>query len=263
MLYYMIKLDFVITCLGLFLIIIVALIIGNANTTEGFEFIGDFNTKMTILKSNMNEINKYLTAADIEESKKMWKKIEEHTYVNNQTSIPSTNINYDEENDFLLALNNFQTQIYSIPNINKPTLKEFQQKNLIIVNEINDIVMDNMNNHNLPIELRKLLGKIWWNCTKIQQLISDNKLASDFKNAYKSVTYYITDRAFIMESSDIANTQNSYTKIQYLSFIKILREKLNLVYQNDKKAMSESDKQILDFDLANLESYMNTGKFIK
>jgi hypothetical protein len=114
----------------------------------------------------------------------------------------------------------------------------------------------------LPVELRKLLGKIWWHCTKIHKLISDINLATDFKNSYKSVTYYVTPSAFIIESSDIGNTKNNRTRQQYLSFINILREKINLVYI-DGKAMSESDKKILDFDLASLESYMNTGKFLK
>lgn len=258
----MIKLDFVITCLGLFLIIIVALIIGNANNAEGFEFIGDFNTKMTNLKSNMIEINKQLTAFEIQQLTNLWKDVEKYTSVNNPTSTQIININYDENKEFLLTLNKFQTQLDLIQSTNKPILKELQKKNIGIVNDINDMVMDNMNNNNLPIELRKLLGKIWWNCTKIHKLISVNDLAKDFKNAYESVTYYVDDRAFIMESSDIGNTKDNYSKTQYLSFVKILREKINLVYQNDKKAMSDSDKQILDFDLARLESYMKTGKFM-
>ena len=122
------------------------------------------------------------------------------------------------------------------------------------------MIMDNINNNDLPVELRKLLGKIWWRCTKIYKLVSDINLATDFKNSYESVTYYVTPNAFIIDSSEIG--KNNHTKKQYLSFINILREKINLVYI-DGKAMSESDKQTLDRDLANLESYMNTGYFLK
>ena len=259
----MIKLDFVITCLGLFLIIIVALIIGNLSNTEGFEFIGDFNKKMEIFKSNINKINAYLTPAEIQNLTNLTKNVEKYTSTNKPTSISQININHDEEKDFLLALNAVQTQIDLVPSTKKPILQELQKNNRIVVNDINDIVLDNLNNRNLPVELRKLLSKIWWNCTKIHKLISDNNLAEDFKNAYKSVTYYVTPRAFIMESSDIGNTANSHTKVQYLSFVKILREKIDLVYKDHKKAMTDDDKETLARDLANLESYMNTGKFIK
>ena len=262
MLYCMIKLDFVITCLGLFLIIIVALIIGNANNAEGFEFIGDFNKKMADLEFNVFEIKKHLSDAEIQQLTDLWKNVKKHTSKHNQTSTQIINIDYDEYKEFLLTLNKFQTQLDLIQSTNKPILKELQKKNIGIVNDINDMVMDNMNNNNLPIELRKLLGKIWWNCTKIHKLISVNDLAKDFKNAYESVTYYVDNKAFIMESSDIGNTKDNYSKTQYLSFVKILREKINLVYQNDKKAMSDSDKQNLDYKLARLESHMKTGKFM-
>jgi hypothetical protein len=258
----MIKVDFVITCLGLFLIIIVALIIGNVSNTEGFEFIGDFNTKMANLKSNMNKINVHLTAAEKDNLTNLLKNVDKYTSTNKPTSISQININHDEEKDFLIALNAVQTQLDLVPSTKKPILQELQKNNRIIVNDINDMVLDNLNNRNLPVELRKLLGKIWWNCTKIQKLISDKNLAEDFKNAYKSVTYYVTPRAFVMESSDIANTSDSHTKVQYLSFVKILREKINLVYL-DGKSMTESDKQTLERDLSNLEAYMNTGKFLK
>jgi len=256
----MIKVDFVITCLGLFLIIIVALLIGNVDNTEGFEFIDDFNTKMEILRSNIIEIKTHLSNAEKQNLTDLWRDVKKHTSKNN---LNHRNIKYEEDKEFLLALNMFQKQLDSIPSTNKPRLTQLKKNNIIIVNDINDMVMDNMNNKNLPIELRKLLGKIWWHCTKIRKLVSDNNLATDFENSYKSVTYYVTPSAFIMESSDIGNTSDNHTRQQYLSFINILREKINLVYQNDKKAMSESDKQILDFDLASLESYINTGKFLK
>jgi hypothetical protein len=260
MLYYMIKSDFLITCLGLFLIIIVALLIGNADNAEGFEFIGDLNTNMNNLNNNMNAINAHLNPYQLKQLTDLRKIINNHTYRNNRNQI---NIKHEEDKDFLLALNNFQMQLDLIPSTNNRTLKNLQRKNIKIVNKINDIVMDNINNSNLPLELRILLGKIWWHCKKIRKLISDRTLAKDFKNSYKSVTYYVTPKAFIIESSDIGNTKKTHTREQYLSFINILREKINLVYQTDKKAMSESDKLILERDLANLESYMNTGKFLK
>ena len=256
----MIKSDFLITCLGLFLIIIVALIIGNADNTEGFEFIGDFNKNMNNLNNNMNAINAHLNPYQRQQLTDLLKIINDHTSRNNRNQL---NIKHEEDKDFLLALNNFQIQLDLIPSTNNPTLKKLQRKNIKIVNKINDMIMDNINNNNLPVELKELLGKIWWHCTKIKKLISDRNLAIDFKNSYKSVTYYVTPSAFIIESSDIGNTKKNHTKQQYLSFINILREKINLVYQNDKKAMSESDKKILDRDLANLESYMNTGYFLK
>jgi hypothetical protein len=256
----MIKSDFLITCLGLFLIIIVALIIGNADNTEGFEFIGDFNTNMNNLKNNMNAINAHLNPYQRQQLTDLRKIINDHTSRNNRNQL---NIKHEGDKDFLLALNNFQIQLDLIPSTNNPTLKKLQRKNIKFVNKINDTIMDNINNNNLPVELRKLLGKIWWHCTKIKKLISDRNLAIDFKNSYKSVTYYVTPSAFIIESSDIGNTKKKHTRQQYLSFINILREKINLVYQTDKKAMSESDKQTLDRDLANLESYMNTGYFLK
>jgi hypothetical protein len=207
----------------------------------------------------MTAINAHLNPYQRQQLTDLRKIINDHTYRNNRNQI---NIKHEEDKDFLLALNNFQIQLDLIPSTNTPRLKELQKKNIVIVNEINDMIMDNINNNNLPVELRKLLGKIWWHCTKIHKLISDINLATDFKNSYKSVTYYVTPSAFIIESSDIGNTKNNHTRQQYLSFINILREKINLVYI-DGKAMSESDKKILDFDLASLESYMNTGKFLK
>lgn len=253
----MIKSDFIITCLGLFLIIIVALLIGNVDNAEGFEFIGDFNTKMGNFNYNVNEIKKQLPPAQSQHLTDLQKSINAHTSRNNINQI---NIKYEEEKDFLTALNNFQIQLDLIPSTNNKQLKKLQKRNINIVNKINDMIMDNINNNDLPVELRKLLGKIWWRCTKIYKLVSDINLATDFKNSYESVTYYVTPNAFIIDSSEIG--KNNHTKKQYLSFINILREKINLVYI-DGKAMSESDKQTLDRDLANLESYMNTGYFLK
>ena len=83
------------------------------------------------------------------------------------------------------------------------------------------------------------------------------------------MTFYIEPSAFIVDSSDIANAKNIYARKQYLSSVKILRERIDLVYQNDiakkesEKAMKESDKQKIESDLSNLESYMNTGKFAR
>ena len=59
---YMVKLDFVIICLGLFLIIIVALMIGSNDTLEGFAnkeeyYKTNFNTYYDKLKSEFKNIN--------------------------------------------------------------------------------------------------------------------------------------------------------------------------------------------------------------
>jgi hypothetical protein len=258
------KPDFLIICLGLFLIIILALMIGNYGKSEGFEFIGDLNANFAKLGNNITQIQKHLDKTQSQNLNDLIMEI--NKYINYGSS---ANIKFDKESSFLTALNIFQTQLELIPSTNKKELQDLQKSTGIIVNNITTLVNENVKNDSLPLELRKLLGQIWWNCTQIQSSISDRELAKDFKNSYNGVTFYIEPSAFIVDSSDIANAKNIYARKQYLSSVKILRERINLVYQNDvgkkesDKAMKEKDKLKIESDLSNLESYMNTGKFAR
>ena len=98
------KPDFLIICLGLFLIIILALMIGNYSKSEGFEFIGDLNANLAKLGNNITQIQKHLDTTQKRNLNDLIMEI--NKYINYGSS---ANIKFDKESSFLTALNIFQT----------------------------------------------------------------------------------------------------------------------------------------------------------
>ena len=257
----MAKPTFIITCLGLFLIILVALIIGSeSSNVEGFEYLTDLNNQLKYLKRNSNDLIAILNS--LNQTKKS--NDVQNSITNIQSFISESDISQiisGKEPDFLKALEDFRIYVsdISVQN-NKKTIRQLKKKINKHIFKITNIVNDNLNNYNLPIELRQLLGKIWWDCTKAYDLISDDndKLADEFKISYEMVTYYLSPKTFIIDSSNIGNPNDEVNK-GYVYLIDSLLTNIDNVYNKEPSAMV--DRSIIETDLDNLKTYVKTGNF--
>lgn len=256
----MAKPTFIITCLGLFLIILVALIIGSeSSNTEGFEYLSYLNNQLKYLKQNSDELMAILNSLDQTEKSNEVK----YSIENIQSFISESDISQiisGKEPDFLKALDDFRIYVSEISVQNNEIIRQLKKKINTDIFKITNIINDNLNNYNLPIELRQLLGKIWWDCTKAYDLISDDndKLADEFKISYEMVTYYLSPKTFIIDSSNIGNPNDEVNK-GYVYLIDSLLTNIDNVYNKEPSAMV--DKYTIETDLDNLKTYVKTGNF--
>lgn len=253
----MAKPTFIITCLGLFLIIVVALMIGGSSNIEGFEYLKDFNEQFDDLKKNSNDLidifnnlKKTQNSDDVKDS-----------IANIQSFISESDISQiisGKELEFLKALEYFRIYVSEISFQNNDEIKQLKSKINKNIYKITNIVNDNLNNYNLPIEMRQLLGKIWWDCTKAHDLISDDKLADEFKISYEMVTYYLSPKTFIFSANSIGKPEDEINK-KYAHLIKSLEDTVKKVHNKEPSAMA--DKSTIETDLDNLKTYVKTGNF--
>ncbi len=264
----MVNPDFVITCLGLFLIIIIALIIGNSHEVEGFEYIKDFKTYFNNLSKRVNNLKYKLTKIekkDINQTISTLYNIGILKFISKNNIIQ---IEPGKEQDFLNgldALNKYISDDSSINMINDTKIKNNVQNMKKDIRKLTHLVTDTINNYNLPIELRQHLDIIWWDCTQIYDNIKNNtnfekKITDEFKMSYELVTYYLSSKTFIIKQTDIGKPQYQANE-KYIYFIKVLKDKLNIIYEKDKTSITSDNKNKIEVALYNLKGYIETGKF--
>jgi hypothetical protein len=252
------KPDFIITCLGLFLIILVALMIGRSINIEGFEYLNDFNVEITNLKTNSINLINFLNSSKNDKISS-----DVNNLLTNVKAYVSeadiAQINSGQEVVFLNALEDMRKYISNISIINDNSFKNLKQQINGNIFKITNIVNDNINNYNLPIEMRQLLGKIWWDCTKVYDLISDDNLANEFKISSEMVTYYLSPKTFIF-SAEYIGKPNDNANTKYVYLINSLEDKVEKVHQKEPSAI-DSNKSTILTDLSNLKTYVKTGTF--
>ena len=134
----MMKPDFVITCLGLFLIIVVALIIGNPSEIEGFSYSQDFETNYVNLNNYINNIKKYSNQTQKSSIDTLWNEIAKH--VSNTCTNGITYIIFGREQQFVDALNNIDNYAKLI-NINVKEVRDLQSSIANAIAEIKEIIV--------------------------------------------------------------------------------------------------------------------------
>ena len=247
---YMVKLDFVIICLGLFLIIIVALMIGSNDTLEGFAnkeeyYKTNFNTYYDKLKSEFKNIN------DVKQNFESSVAVYINTSKKNVDSIIS-----EKETDFIGALINFNKFVNDNLQISKEKKGNINKNIFNLLNLVKDKFDTNVK---LPTIIKRQLSLLWWECTKIYNSITnETDNATKFKKSYELATNYVLTDSFNAKQVGEADDIERFSMAVYEN-LKTLKIDLENFY-NEKNVKKET-KEYINSKITKLLYYGETLKY--